>query len=54
MRDGVLMLLALCACEAHARTVDLVADHLGSIERDSYTNATPSGAPDRKIDTRTS
>ena len=34
MRDGVLMLLALCACEAHARTVDLVADG-GAVAGDS-------------------
>ena len=31
----------------------LVADHLGTIAADSYTPATASGEPDRKVDTRT-
>ena len=44
----------VCFANNSTAAVHLVADHLGSIERDSYTNATPSGAPDRKIDTRTS
>jgi len=33
-------------------SVHLVADHLGSIAASAYTPATPSGAPDRKVDTR--
>ena len=32
--------------------VHLVADHLGTIDGSAYTPATPSGAPDRKADTR--
>ncbi|MDJ0768761.1 MAG: lipase family protein [Ilumatobacter sp.] len=36
----------------HAR-IDLVADHLGTLAESAYTPATPSGAPDRKVDTRT-
>ena len=32
--------------------VDLIADHLASIDSAVITKATPSGAPDRKVDTR--
>src|SRR6056297_3780947 len=33
-------------------SVDLVADHLGTIAADAYTPATPTGAPNRRVDTR--
>jgi hypothetical protein len=43
----------VCFANNSTAAVHVIADHLGSIEKDSYTNATSSGAPDRKIDTRT-
>ncbi len=33
--------------------VHLVADHLGTIDANAHTAATSTGAPDRKVDTRT-
>jgi len=43
----------VCYSNSVHTSVDLVADHLGTIAADAYTTATPSGAPDRKVDTRT-
>ena len=34
-------------------SVELVADHLGTIRGNAYVPAVPSGAPDRKVDTAT-
>ena len=45
-RQGLLRQLAA------SPIVDLVADHLGTIRANSYVPAIPSGAPDRKVDTR--
>jgi hypothetical protein len=42
----------VCYVNAAVASVDLVADHLGTIAAASYTPATASGAPARKIDTR--
>ena len=43
----------VCYVNSNRSSVDLIADHLGTIDGTAYTNATPSGAPSRKIDTRT-
>ena len=42
----------VCFSNSKHTNVHLVADHLGTIPADSYTPATASGAPDRKVDTR--
>lgn len=47
-RDG-----RVCFINSEHSSVDLVADHLGTIDADAYTPAAASGAPDRRIDTRT-
>ncbi len=47
-RDG-----QVCFTNAGSASVDLVADHLGTIRGSAYVPAVPSGAPDRKVDTRT-
>ena len=46
-RDG-----QVCYVNSRHTSVHLIADHLGTIDADAYTPATPTGAPDRKIDTR--
>ena len=42
----------VCFVNADLASVDLVADHMGTIAASSYTQATPSGAPARVVDTR--
>lgn len=42
----------VCFVNAALASVDLVADHMGTIDAASYTPATPSGAPTRVVDTR--
>ena len=42
----------VCFVNADLASVDLVADHMGTIAAASYTQATPSGAPARVVDTR--
>ena len=42
----------VCFENAALASVDLIADHLGTIDADSYTQATASGAPARVLDTR--
>ena len=42
----------VCYVNSLHATVDLVADHLGTIAATSYTPASPSGAPARVLDTR--
>ena len=42
----------VCFANSVHGSVDLVADHLGGIAGDRYRPAQPSGAPDRKLDTR--
>ncbi len=43
----------ICFQNSNQATVDLVADHLGTIARSAYTPATTNGAPARLVDTRT-
>ena len=43
----------VCYVNSELTAVHLVADHLGTIDADAYTPATTTGAPDRKVDTRT-
>ena len=43
----------VCFVNARHASVHLVADHLGTIDAASYTPATASGAPKRRVDTRT-
>jgi hypothetical protein len=42
----------VCFINGPTASVHLIAAHLGTIDADSYTPATTSGEPDRKIDTR--
>ncbi|HWL42431.1 MAG TPA: hypothetical protein VNQ73_05765, partial [Ilumatobacter sp.] len=42
----------VCYVNSHHTTVHLIADHLGTINANSYTLADPTGAPLRKLDTR--
>ncbi len=42
----------VCFVNANLATVDLVADHMGTIAAAGYAQATPSGAPVRVVDTR--
>src|SRR5690606_25360244 len=42
----------VCYVNSALSAVHLVADHLGTIDGDAYTPATATGAPDRKVDTR--
>jgi hypothetical protein len=42
----------VCYVNSKHTSVNLVADHLGTIAAASYTPATQDGAPDRKVDTR--
>ena len=42
----------VCFQNSQHSSVDLVADHLGSVAAWAYEPATPSGAPDRRVDTR--
>jgi len=42
----------VCYVNSKHSNVQVVADHLGSVSRDAITLATPTGAPDRKVDTR--
>ena len=42
----------VCYLNSVHSDVDVIADHLGTIDGDAFTFATPGGAPDRKIDTR--
>ena len=42
----------VCFVNSTHTSVHLVADHLGTISKLAYTPATPSGAPDRRVDTR--
>ena len=42
----------MCFVNSVHSSVHLVADHLGTIARTSYTPARASGAPDRRVDTR--
>jgi hypothetical protein len=42
----------VCFANSALSSVDLVADHLGTIRGASYVPAVQSGAPDRKVDTR--
>ncbi len=42
----------VCFVNANLATVDLIADHMGTIAAASYAQATPSGAPVRAVDTR--
>ena len=42
----------VCYLNSVHSDVDVVADHLGTIDGDAFTFATKTGAPDRKIDTR--
>jgi len=44
----------VCFVNADLASVDLVADHLGTVDAAAYTPATPSGAPARVVDTRSS
>jgi hypothetical protein len=46
-RDG-----QVCYVNSSPASVNLVADHLGTIRANAYVPAVPSGAPDRKVDTR--
>jgi hypothetical protein len=41
-----------CYVNSSHAAVHVIADHLGTIVGSAYTPATPSGAPDRKLDTR--
>ncbi len=43
----------VCFVNSDHVSVDLIADHLGTIAGDSYTSARTNGAPSRRIDTRT-
>ncbi|MCB0969532.1 MAG: hypothetical protein KDB37_22060, partial [Ilumatobacter sp.] len=43
----------VCYVNSVHTSVHLVADHLGTITAGAYTPALSSGAPDRRIDTRT-
>src|SRR5690606_23275128 len=43
----------VCYVNSKHSNVQVVADHLGSVSRNAITLATPTGAPDRKVDTRT-
>ena len=43
----------VCYQNSPDSAVDLIADHLGTINATAYTPATPTGAPDRRVDTRT-
>ncbi len=42
----------ICYINSGLTSVDLVADHLGTIDGDAYTPAKSNGTPDRKVDTR--
>ena len=42
----------VCFVNSPLASVHLVADHLGTIRANAYVPAVPSGAPDRKVDTR--
>ena len=42
----------VCYVNSVHTTVHLIADHLGTVAGSVYTPATPSGAPERKVDTR--
>lgn len=42
----------VCFQNSAQTTVDLIADHLGTIDGSAYTPATSTGAPDRRVDTR--
>ena len=42
----------VCYINSNHTSVHLVADHLGTITGGAYSPATPSGAPDRRVDTR--
>ena len=42
----------VCFVNSELSSVDLVADHLGTIDGDAYTPAKSDGTPDRKLDTR--
>ena len=46
-RDG-----QVCYVNSSPASVNLVADHLGTIRANAYVPAVQSGAPDRKVDTR--
>ena len=46
-RDG-----QVCFANSANSSVDLVADHLGTITANAYVPAIPSGEPARKVDTR--
>ena len=43
----------VCYQNSPRSSVDLIADHLGTINANAYTPATPNGAPTRRVDTRT-
>ena len=43
----------VCYQNSPDSSVDLIADHLGTINANAYTPATTTGAPDRRVDTRT-
>jgi hypothetical protein len=43
----------VCFVNSRHAAIHLVADHLGTIRADAYVLATPTGAPARKLDTRT-
>lgn len=43
----------VCFINSVHSSVDLVADHLGTIAAGSYSSAKPTGSPDRRVDTRT-
>ena len=42
----------VCYVNSEHTTVQLIADHLITLAGDAVTLATPSGAPDRRVDTR--
>ena len=42
----------VCFVNSDLSSVDLVADHLGTIDGDAYTPARADGTPNRKVDTR--
>lgn len=42
----------VCYVNSRHAAIHLVADHLGTIRKDAFVRATPTGAPERKLDTR--
>jgi hypothetical protein len=44
----------VCFAKSASTSVHLVADHLGTISGSAYKTPTPSGAQQRKVDTRSS